>query len=56
MMTRRKAVIVSAGLAPAPAGRSAAATGRLKQSVARWCYARMPLDDRLPAGGNHLKT
>ena len=45
MMTRRNAVIVGTGLALAPAGRSAAATGRLKQSVARWCYARMPMED-----------
>jgi len=45
MMTRRNAVIVSTGLALAPAGRSAAATGRLKQSVARWCYARMPMEE-----------
>ena len=45
MMTRRNAVIVSTGLALAPAGRTAAATGRLKQSVARWCYARMPMED-----------
>ena len=37
--------MVGAGLALAPAGGSAASAGRLKQSVARWCYARMPLDD-----------
>jgi hydroxypyruvate isomerase len=38
---------MTAGLAMSPAASlvSAAPTGRLKQSVARWNYARMPLDD-----------
>ena len=44
-MTRRNALIISTGLALAPAGRGAASTGRLKQSVARWCYAKTPLED-----------
>jgi hydroxypyruvate isomerase len=47
-MNRRNAVgMISAGLALAqtakPAGASSA--GRLKQSVARWCYAKIPIDD-----------
>ena len=37
--------MVASGLALAPAGRSAPSAGRLKQSVARWCFARTPLDD-----------
>src|ERR1035438_9877745 len=44
-MTRRDALIVSTALALSPAGKAAASTGRLKQSVARWCYSRIPLDD-----------
>ena len=44
-MTRRDALILSSALALSPAGKAAASTGRLKQSVARWCYARIPLDD-----------
>jgi hydroxypyruvate isomerase len=44
-MTRRNAFLLGTGLVLAPAGHSAASTGRLKQSVARWCYARVPLDD-----------
>jgi hydroxypyruvate isomerase len=43
-MTRRNALKTATGLALAPAGRAAPA-GRLKQSVARWCYAKVPLDD-----------
>ena len=45
LMTRRDALLVSTALALTPAGRAAAPAGRLKQSVARWCYARIPLDD-----------
>ena len=43
-MTRRSLVALSAAavLPPVPAR---AAGGRLKQSVARWCYAKIPLDD-----------
>jgi hydroxypyruvate isomerase len=46
-MTRRSALqTIPAGLAAAQAGRAApASAGRLKQSLARWCYARIPLDD-----------
>jgi hydroxypyruvate isomerase len=44
-MTRRNALLVGAGWALAPAGRSAPSAGRLKQSVARWCFARTPLED-----------
>ena len=45
LMTRRDALIVSTALALKPARAAAAPAGRLKQSVARWCYARIPLDD-----------
>jgi hydroxypyruvate isomerase len=45
VMTRRSAVL-SASLALAAArGARAAPKGRLKQSVCRWCYAKIPLDD-----------
>jgi hydroxypyruvate isomerase len=44
-MTRRDALMATAGLAVAPIGRSAASAGRLKQSVARWCFAKTPLED-----------
>ncbi|MGA3095082.1 MAG: TIM barrel protein [Bryobacteraceae bacterium] len=44
-MTRRDALMATTGLALAPAGRSAPSAGRLKQSVARWCFARTPLED-----------
>ena len=47
-MTRRDALIAAnAGLAlaVAPGEASAAATGRLKQSVARWCFPKMSVDD-----------
>ena len=46
-MTRRSALqMIPAGLASAQAGRAAApSAGRLKQSLARWCYAKIPLDD-----------
>src|SRR5436190_23617427 len=43
-MTRRSALKASAGLALA-ADAPAAPAGRLKQSVARWCYGKIPLDD-----------
>src|SRR5437763_1904287 len=47
VMTRLSALKTSAGLALAAAAPSAPAapTGRLKQSAARWCYNKMPLDD-----------
>ncbi len=44
-MTRRdalKAGVVAAAVAPLTAAPSA---GRLKQSLARWCYAKIPIDD-----------
>jgi len=44
-MTRRdalKAGVVAAAVAPLSAAPSA---GRLKQSLARWCYAKIPIDD-----------
>jgi len=47
-MTRRSAFKTSAGLALAAAAGGAAAAapaGRLKQSAARWCYNKIPLDD-----------
>ena len=48
-MTRRSALQLGAGLAAMTAARSASAApgsaGRLKQSVARWCYAKTSLDD-----------
>jgi hydroxypyruvate isomerase len=44
-MTRRHALLASSALALVPAARSAPSAGRVKQSVARWCYAAIPLDD-----------
>src|SRR5437867_4242426 len=49
-MTRRSAVTITTGLALTASGRTfaaatPAAAGRLKQSAARWCYSRIPLDD-----------
>src|SRR5271157_1319278 len=45
-MTRRSAVqMVTAGVALSQAGRAAPGAGRLKQSLARWCYAKIPFDD-----------
>ena len=44
-MTRRKALLVSASAAAIPNLAAAPPAGRLKQSVARWCYAKTPLDD-----------
>jgi hydroxypyruvate isomerase len=46
-MTRRTAFQAAAGLALATAARPlpAAGAGRLKQSVARWCFGKIPLDD-----------
>jgi hydroxypyruvate isomerase len=38
-------MLLSAGLAAARGVPAAPAAGRLKQSVARWCYAKIPLDD-----------
>ena len=48
-MTRRSALqTIPAALAAAQAGRTAptpAPSGRLKQSLCRWCYSKIPLDD-----------
>ena len=46
-MTRRSALLTTTGLALAATDRSvsAAAAGRLKQSVARWCYSKISIDD-----------
>ncbi len=46
-MTRRDVLKASAAAALVPAGLRAApaSAGRLKQSVARWCYAKIPIDD-----------
>lgn len=46
-MTRRSILATAAGLAVAAEVRlaSAATAGRLKQSVARWCYSKIPLDE-----------
>lgn len=47
MITRRNALKASlaAGLVPAGLHASTASAGRLKQSVARWCYAKIPIED-----------
>ena len=46
-MTRRNALKAGAAAAFIPAGLCAApsSAGRLKQSLARWCYAKIPIDD-----------
>ncbi len=46
-MTRRDALKASAAAALVPSVVRAGATsaGRLKQSLARWCYAKIPIDD-----------
>ncbi|HUA21543.1 MAG TPA: TIM barrel protein [Bryobacteraceae bacterium] len=46
-MTRRDALKAGAGLALAPAAASATpgSAGRLKQSIARWCYRDIPIED-----------
>jgi hydroxypyruvate isomerase len=44
-MTRRSAIALSAAAAAMPALPAAPSAGRLKQSFARWCYAKIPLDD-----------
>src|SRR5690242_20783504 len=46
MMTRRTAVrSVAAGALAASSQSAAPLKGRLKQSVSRWCYGKMSLDD-----------
>ena len=45
-MTRRSALITTSALALAAASKTqAASAGRLKQSVARWCYSKISIDD-----------
>jgi hydroxypyruvate isomerase len=45
-MTRRNALKAGAAVALIPASvRAAASAGRLKQSLARWCYAKIPIED-----------
>jgi hydroxypyruvate isomerase len=44
-MTRRSAIALSAAAAALPKLPAAPPAGRLKQSFARWCYAKIPLDD-----------
>jgi hydroxypyruvate isomerase len=46
-MTRRDALKAGAAAALVPTGGHAAtaSAGRLKQSLARWCYAKIPIDD-----------
>jgi hydroxypyruvate isomerase len=45
-MTRRDALLAAGGLAVLPeVSRSAPTAGRLKQSVARWCYASIPIEE-----------
>jgi hydroxypyruvate isomerase len=44
-MTRRDAIKASAAAALIPRVANAASAGRLKQSLARWCYAKIPIED-----------
>ena len=45
-MTRRDAVLAGAGLSLLPSsGKAAPSAGRVKQSVARWCFAKIPIED-----------
>jgi hydroxypyruvate isomerase len=45
-MTRRSAIqSITAAAALAQTARPAPSAGRLKQSFARWCYAKIPIDD-----------
>jgi hydroxypyruvate isomerase len=54
MITRRDAIKASAAAALAPGGTRAetASAGRLKQSLARWCYAKIAMDDLCRAAAN----
>jgi hydroxypyruvate isomerase len=52
-MTRRTALQTAAGaaaLANTAFGKTPGTAGRLKQSVARWCYSKISLDDLAKAG------
>ncbi|MDB4876642.1 MAG: hypothetical protein JWM41_3088 [Gemmatimonadetes bacterium] len=48
-ITRREAVVALGAIAAAakfsPSSRFAPVAGRLKQSVSRWCYGKIPIDD-----------
>ena len=47
-MTRRDAIQASAAaalVAPSAVRAASASAGRLKQSLARWCYGKIPIDD-----------
>jgi hydroxypyruvate isomerase len=44
-MTRRDALKAGAAAAVLPQVRAASSAGRLKQSVARWCYQKIPIED-----------
>jgi hydroxypyruvate isomerase len=45
VMTRRSAILSTSLALAAARGAGAAPKGRLKQSVCRWCYAKIPMDD-----------
>ena len=54
-MTRRTAMQTAAGAtfaATAALGKTPGQAGRLKQSVARWCYSKISLDDLAKAGAD----
>ncbi len=54
-MTRRTAMQTAAGAtfaATVGLGKTAGQAGRLKQSVARWCYSKISLDDLAKAGAD----
>ena len=54
-MTRRTAMQTAAGAtftASAALGKTAGQAGRLKQSVARWCYSKITLEDLAKAGAD----
>ncbi len=51
-MTRRDALKASAAAVLIPASARATSAGRLKQSLARWCYAKIPIDDLCRAAAN----
>jgi hydroxypyruvate isomerase len=54
-MTRRTALQTAGGVALTAAssfGKTAGNAGRIKQSVARWCYSKISLDDLAKAGAD----
>ena len=54
-MTRRSAIQTAVGVtlaASSALGKTAGHAGRLKQSVARWCYSKISLDDLAKAGAD----